>query len=72
MPILITNFILPLALSVLRSYLYNSSTKQDDKLLKAIKEGILYFSYNSKQPLSQNELIAIVENPQFADLKGGL
>lgn len=72
MPIIITNFILPLALSILRSYLYNSSTKHDDKLLKIAKDAVLYFSYQTSQSLTPKELSKIVEVPQFADLKGGL
>lgn len=71
MPILI-NFVLPLALSILRSYLQNSSTKHDDKLLEVGKDTLLYALDSLKLPVIETEIEDLISIPQFADLKGGL
>lgn len=75
MPIIITNFILPLALSILRSYLYNPSKKHDGQILDTIKQSMIYLSRNTSTSANGKnvaEVMCIQELPQYSDMKGGL
>ena len=75
MPIIITNFILPLALSILRSYLYNPSKKHDGKILDTIKQSMIYLSLGDTTTATHknaNEVMFIQELPQYSDMNGGL
>lgn len=75
MPIIITNFILPLALSIIRSYLYNPSKKHDGQILDTIKQSMIYLSRSpstSANGKNVAEVMSIQELPQYSDMKGGL
>lgn len=75
MPIIITNFILPLALFFIRTYINNPSKKHDGQILDTIKKSMVYLSRNTSTSANGKnvaEVMTIQELPQYSDLKGGL
>lgn len=42
MPQILLQFVLPLAVSAIKSYIQNSSSKQDDQVLNLVQEGVVY------------------------------
>lgn len=42
MPQILLQFVLPLAVSAIKSYIQNSSSKQDDKVLDVVQKGCVY------------------------------
>lgn len=75
MPIFITNILIPLALSVIRFYLYNPSKKYDGQILDTVKQSVIYLSRGdttSANGKNVAEVLSIQELPQFSDIKGGL
>jgi hypothetical protein len=43
-PIFLLNFILPMALSAIRSYLYSPSNNMDSQLLDTVKQSVAYLA----------------------------
>ncbi len=52
-PTIITNFVLPLALSVLRSYLSNPSSSKDGEVLDTVKESIWYLANKDNNSITE-------------------
>lgn len=42
MPTIVTQLILPMAFWAIKSYIQNSSSKQDDQVLNLVQEGCVY------------------------------
>lgn len=72
MPIFITNFVLPLALSFIRSYLNNPSTKLDGEILKTVKESVAYLARTDTTPMNYGHVATIGCVNQYSDMNGGL
>lgn len=51
-PMFLTNFVLPFALSIIRSYLYNPSNSMDGQLLDTVKQSISYLAVQDNNNVS--------------------
>lgn len=67
MPIFITNFILPLALSVIRFYLYNSSSSRDGEVLDLVKKSIVYLSLKDNNSVTYGDTSVIGNRHYFGE-----
>lgn len=72
MPIFITNFVLPLALSFIRSYLYNPSHKHDGEILDTVKESVAYLARCDNNSMSYGHVASVGSVKQYSDMNGGL
>ncbi|NOQ31673.1 MAG: hypothetical protein GQ570_11180 [Helicobacteraceae bacterium] len=57
--LLLTNFILPLAVSTVKKYIASSDTKNDDKILDIVIQGSKYIN-SDKSVLDDNTLLPLV------------
>lgn len=71
MPIFITNILIPLALSVIRFYLYNPSKKYDGEILDTVKQSVAYLARQDDNNMSYGHAASIGSVNQFVDIKGG-
>lgn len=61
-PIFLTNLVLPFALSVIRSYLYNSSSAHDSKILDIVKYSVQYLAFKDNNTVDFRDLSNISES----------
>lgn len=59
MPQIFLQFVIPLAVSAIKSYISNSSSKQDDKVLDVVQEGCKYLCEKDNNNLSPVASLAV-------------
>ena len=64
---IIINLVLPLALSVLRSYLYNPSSEKDGEVLETVKESIFYLSEKDNNSVTAADFINVRGRHYFGE-----
>lgn len=63
MPQLLLTYVLPLAFSAIQAYIKNSSSKNDDQVLKMVKQSVHYLArkHNNNMSFGHNESIRRVK-----------
>jgi hypothetical protein len=68
---MLSTFLLPLAVELLRSYLNNSSSKKDDLILQVIKDGAKYLSQKDNNNLLPIDYISLDKSTMKNQTKNG-
>lgn len=58
-PMFLLNFILPMALSAIRSYIYSPSNSMDSQLLDTVKQSISYLAVQDNNNVSFGHVASI-------------
>lgn len=65
LPVFLLNFVLPFALSVIRSYLYSPSNKMDGQLLDTVKQSVQYLASQDTNTVTFGHVASIGQATSF-------
>lgn len=61
-----------MALSFLRSYLYNPSHKHDGEVLQTVKESVAYLARCDNNSVTYGHVASVGSVKQYSNIEGGL